>query len=81
MTTVGCSGIPSDFALIVAAVLNASVSTVTAGRPFFSNSMLSWRPHDTQDPQSATPWMTASQEAARRSITSGGKGADGLNFW
>ena len=54
-TTVGWSGMPSILALITAAVVKASVSSVTAGVPRFSNSIVSWRPHDMQDPQSATP--------------------------
>jgi hypothetical protein len=71
---------PSIFARITAAVVNASVSSVTAGVPRFSNSIVSWRPHDMQDPQSATPWITASQDLVSRSITSGGVGTDALNL-
>jgi len=33
-----------------------------------------------QDPQSATPCITASQDFVRRSMTSGGVGTDALNF-
>lgn len=80
MTTVGWAGMPSILALIVAAVRKASVNTVAAGRPLFSNSTVSWRPHDMQDPQSATPWMTASHEFVSRAMTSGGVGTEALNF-
>ena len=79
-TTVGCCGMPRTLALIVAAVLNASVMTVTAGHPLFSISIVSWRPHDMQDPQTATPCTMASQDFAIRSITSGGVGTEALNF-
>ena len=54
-TTMGWSGKPKMLALTSAAAVNTSVITVTLGRPCFSISILSWRPHEMQDPQSATP--------------------------
>ena len=52
---------PNVLALIPAAFMNASVITVTAGFPLFSDSIPSWRPHVVQEPQSATAWIIASQ--------------------
>ena len=54
MTTTGWPVIPSTRARISAALVKASVITVTAGLPRFSASIPSWRPHAVQDPQSAT---------------------------
>ncbi len=74
MTTTGWSVIPNALALSSAAFVNARVITVTAGRPRFSDSIPSWRPHAVQDPQSATAWTMASHSAARLSSTSPGVG-------
>ena len=54
ITTTGWSVIPSVRARISAERTNAWVITVTAGRPRFSDSTPSWRPHVVHDPQSAT---------------------------
>ena len=63
-----------------AAVSNAVVITVTVGRPCFSNSVVSWRPHAMHDPQSATPCTMASQEANGPAKIAGGVGTLGLDF-
>ena len=60
--------------------MNPPVMIVTAGRPCFSNSTLSWRPHAMQAPQSPTPWMMASQDSTNRWITAGGAGMAAFSF-
>ena len=74
ITTRGCSGRPRTAARAVAAAWNASVTTVTAGRPAFSISTPSWRPNVTHDPQSATPCTAASLPSSSRESVSGGVG-------
>ncbi len=63
-----------------AAPVNPAVMIVTAGRPSFSNSTLSWRPHVMQAPQSPTPCTIASQDSTKRWMTAGGDGIAAFSF-
>ena len=78
IATIGSASMPRMPARNRPAVSNAVVITVTVGRPSFSISVVSWRPHAMHDPQSATPCTTALQDAAKLASTSGGVGMLGL---
>ena len=61
-------GIPKDAARAWAARVKLLVMTLTEGAPRVSVTIVSWRPHAVQEPQSAMAWMTASH-SARRSLS------------
>ena len=54
--------------------------TVTAARPRFVASTLSWTLHDVQEPQSPDPVMTRSHSRAISSTISTGAGTDAERF-
>jgi hypothetical protein len=60
MTAIGNSGFPSAFACARPSVVNAVEQMVTAARPRFAISTLSWTLHDAHDPQSPEPAITTS---------------------
>jgi len=78
MTAIGRSGLPSAFAWDRPKVRKAVEQTVTAARPRFATSTLSWTLHDAHEPQSPEPAMTTSHSSASsRTISSGaGREAD-----
>lgn len=72
MTAIGSAGLPSAFACARPSVRNAVEQTVTAARPRFATSTLSWTLHDAHDPQSPDPAITTSHwSASSRTISSG----------
>jgi hypothetical protein len=60
MTAIGNAGLPSAFACARPSVRNAVEQMVTAARPCFATSTLSWTLHDAHDPQSPEPAITTS---------------------
>jgi len=52
--------LPSAFACARPSVRNAVEQMVTAARPCFATSTLSWTLHDAHDPQSPEPAITTS---------------------
>ena len=51
-----------------------------AGVPAFASSIVSWRLHDVQDPQSAEPAKTTSHSFASSSMIAWAAGVDALAF-
>jgi hypothetical protein len=80
MTAIGSSGLPSAFACARPSVRKAVEHTVTAARPCFAISTLSWTLHDAHDPQSPEPAMTTSHSPASSRTTSSGAGTDAERF-
>ena len=68
-------GIPSDVARAWAARVNALVITLTEGTPLDSVTIVSWRPHAVQEPQSAMAWTTTSHSAVKATRVSSAQGA------
>jgi len=80
ITAIGSAGLPSAFACARPSVWNAVEHTVTAARPRFAISTLSWTLHDAQDPQSPEPAMTTSHSSASSRSTSSGAGTEAERF-
>ena len=74
MTSSGRPATPSAESSLTANPWNAVVAMSPAGVPAFASSMVSWRLHDVQDPQSAEPAKTRSQCLPSSSISSGAAG-------
>lgn len=74
-TTRRTPGMPSAAARACAARVKALVRTLTDGTPRDSVTIVSWRPHAVQEPQSAIPWMMASHSSTSASIVSVAQGA------
>ncbi len=79
-SAMGSSGAPSAFACAWPSVPKAVEHTVTAMRPRFAASTLSWTLHDVQDPQSPDPVMTRSHSRASAAMTSSGAGTEAERF-
>ena len=72
MTAIGKAGFPNALAWARPRVENAVEQMVTAARPRFATSTLSWTLHDAHDPQSPEPAITTSHwSASSRTISSG----------
>ena len=76
----GRSDCPRAEAWARPSVANAVEQTVTAARPRFAASTLSWTLHDAQDPQSPDPAMTRSHSPVISRIISSGAGTDAERF-
>ena len=76
MTSSGKPATPSADSSLTASPWNAVVAMSPAGVPALASSMLSWRLHDVQDPQSAEPAKTRSQCLPSSSISSGAAGVE-----
>ena len=71
-TTIRAPGIPSEAARRLAARVKLLVMTLTEGIPADSVTIVSWRPHAVQLPQSAMAWMMASHSRSNDSSFSSG---------
>ncbi len=80
ITAIGSPAFPSAFACARPSVRNAVEQTVTAARPRFSISMLSWTLHDAHDPQSPEPAITTSHWSASSLTISSGAGTEAERF-
>ena len=69
---------PSADSSLTARPWKAVVAISPAGVPAFASSMVSWRLHDVQDPQSAEPAKTTSHSLLSDAITSGAAGVEAL---
>jgi len=76
MTAMGRSDRPSAEAWARPSVRKAVEHTVTAARPRFAASTLSWTLHDAQEPQSPDPAMTRSHSPVISRIISSGAGTE-----
>ena len=80
MTAIGRSGQPKARACARPSVTNAVEQIVTAARPRFAISTLSWILHDVHDPQSPDPVITKSQRSASSLYTASGAATDAARF-
>ena len=71
-TTMRAPGMPSEAARRLAARVKLLVMTLTEGIPADSVTIVSWRPHAVQLPQSAMAWMMASHSRSSASSFSSG---------
>ena len=81
ITAIGSAGLPSAFACARPNVRNAVEQTVTAARPRFAISTLSWTLHDAHDPQSPEPAITRSHSPVTSRTISSGAGTDAERFF
>ena len=80
ITAMGRSGRPSADAWACPRVVKAVEQIVTAARPCFAASTLSWTLHDAHDPQSPEPVITRSHSPVTSRSISSGAGTDAERF-
>ena len=79
-TAIGSAGSPRADACARPNVVNAAEQIVTAARPRFATSTLSWTLHDVHDPQSPDPVMTRSHCPASSATIGSGAGTEAECF-